>query len=90
MNKDSKMLAEAYGNIVSGNKKVFLVWKHSEFDPSQLKCVCANQQVAEKEIEKFVSLDMKKYSTGTGNISPEQRKKNLEERYYFEDVDVLS
>ena len=67
--------------------KVYIVYFGSDFDSPTLYSVHATEQGAKKAIDKHIDQLMAKESYGF--LSPEKCRELYEERFYWDEVDLL-
>jgi hypothetical protein len=67
--------------------KVYIVYFGSEFDSPILYSVHASEQGAKNAIEKYIDQKMAKESHGF--LTPEKCRELYEERFYWDEVDLL-
>lgn len=92
--KNKQTLENAYQSIVNesvNTSTVFLVWKGSAYSEYHLLCVCANEDIAKKEMNKHIVKEIQ--NTNWNALPPrtqEEKIKLTSEEFYYEKVPVVS
>ena len=92
--KNKQTLENAYQSIVNesiNNNTVFLVWKGSEYSEHHLLSVCANEDIAKKEMNKHIVKEIQnKNWNALPPMSQEEKIKLISEKFYYEEVPFVS
>jgi uncharacterized protein YaaW (UPF0174 family) len=90
--KNKQTLENAYQSIINESiNTVFLVWKGSEFDTHHLLSVCANEDIAKKEMNKQIIKEIQ--NTNWNALPPMSQEKKIKiasEKFYYEEVPFVS
>jgi hypothetical protein len=92
--KNKQTLEKVYQSIVNesiNTSTVFLVWKGSEYSEYHLLSVCANKDIAKKEMNKHIVKEIQ--YTNWNALPPRTQEEKIElisENFYYEEVPVVS